>query len=225
MTAGDGDSRSLRREYGAGGTGDAPDAAELRRASLPADPYTQFSLWFNTAVSSGAKDASAMALATVGAGSKPSVRIVLLKHYSEDGFCWYTDYRSRKGVELAANPLASAVFYWRDFDRQVRITGTVSRVDPDTSRLYFESRPIDSRFSAAASQQSSKVADRATLEARVAALRSRYPEGDVPKPDDWGGFCLRPSSIEFWQGREGRLHDRFLYTKTDSTWLIERLQP
>jgi pyridoxamine 5'-phosphate oxidase len=172
-----------------------------------------------------------MALASVNSAGIPSVRIVLLKHFAADasdgpeGFCWYTDYRSLKGAELTANPAASAVFYWRDFDRQVRITGTVSRVDTASSQNYFDSRPLDSRFSAAASEQSARVADRQTLEDRVAALRARYPQGDVPRPADWGGFRLQPSSIEFWQGREGRLHDRFLYTKAAGAWSIERLQP
>ena len=218
-----GDSRSLRRDYGAPG--------ELRRATLPANPYELFSHWFDAVVASGAKDASAMALATVDAAAVPSVRIVLLKHFAADtsdgpeGFCWYTDYRSRKGAELAANPVSSAVFYWRDFDRQVRITGSVSRVDAASSQNYFDSRPLDSRFSAAASEQSAAVANRQTLEDRVAALRARYPEGDVPRPADWGGFRLQPWSIEFWQGREGRLHDRFLYTKAAGAWSIERLQP
>jgi pyridoxamine 5'-phosphate oxidase len=189
-----------------------------------------FGEWLQTATDAGAKDATAMALATSGPDGVPSVRIVLLKSFDAQGFVWYTDCGSQKGRELQANNQASAVFYWRDFDRQARVTGPVSPVDPDTAREYFASRPLESRFSSAASEQSSPIVDRRVLEDRVQALQEQYPQGDVPMPERWGGYCLEPRSIEFWQGREGRLHDRFLYRRDPSQgdengWRIERLQP
>jgi len=166
-----------------------------------------------------------MALATVSSVGIPSVRIVLLKEHGPAGFVFYTDGESQKGLELVANPNASAVFYWSEFHHQVRVTGKVERVDRETSAAYFDSRPEESRFSAAASEQSRPVPDRRTLEARVAALKTEYPDGRVPMPERWGGFRLVPSSIEFWQGREGRLHDRFRYVADADGWQIERLQP
>jgi pyridoxamine 5'-phosphate oxidase len=166
-----------------------------------------------------------MALATVSADGVPSVRIVLLKAHGPDGFVFYSDGGSQKGRELAANPNASAVFYWAEFDHQVRITGRDERLDAETSAAYFATRPLDSRFSAAASEQSRSVPDRGTLEARVAALKAQHPDGRVPMPERWGGFRLKPTVFEFWQGREGRLHDRFRYTSTPGGWSIERLQP
>ena len=150
---------------------------------------------------------------------------MLLKEFGQDGFVWYTDYRSQKGTELDENPVAAAVFYWRDFDHQVRVTGPVGKVTAQTSDEYFRSRPAESRFSAAASEQSQPVADRRTLEERVEALRDRYPDDDVPMPTGWGGYCLKPTCIEFWQGREGRLHDRFRYQRDGEGWQIHRLQP
>jgi pyridoxamine 5'-phosphate oxidase len=154
------------------------------------------------------------------------VRIVLLKHFDEQGLCWYTDYRSRKGSDLAANPRAAVVFHWREQSRQVRISGVVERLPAGDSDSYFQSRPDDSRFSAAASEQSAAVDRRATLEQRVAELKRRYPDGAVPRPPEWGGYRLRPDRYEFWQGREGRLHDRFEFTSDGAGgWTITRLQP
>jgi pyridoxamine 5'-phosphate oxidase len=211
-----GDHRDQRREY---------SAAELSSASLPEEPLVLFESWLGQALAAGAKDATAMALATASAEGIPSVRIVLLKEHGPDGFVWYTDYRSQKGLELLANPIASAAFYWRDFDRQVRVTGPVSRIEAATSEAYFRSRPLDSRYSAAASEQSRPVANRRVLETRVAELMDRYPHGDVPRPEAWGGYRLAADVIEFWQGREGRLHDRFRYTLGKAGWRVERLQP
>lgn len=208
--------RDTRREY---------TAPPLRRDTLAADPLQQFEYWFADAVRAELKDATAMALATAGADGQPAVRIVLLKHFDADGFCWYSDYRSAKGREIARNPLASCLFYWREFDRQVRISGTVTKLDSTDADAYFTSRPPDSRFSAAASEQSAAIASREALEARVAELRQRYPDGQVPRPADWGGYRLAPHSYEFWQGREGRLHDRFRFQRRNGDWHVERLQP
>jgi pyridoxamine 5'-phosphate oxidase len=208
--------RDTRREYA---------ALPLRRNNLAGDPLEQFERWFGDAADAELKDATAMALATAGVDGQPSVRIVLLKHFDAAGFCFYTDYRSDKGRHLAENPLASCLFHWREFDRQVRVSGLVTKLDPADASVYFASRPPDSRFSAAASCQSAAIASREDLEDRVAELRRRHPDGQVPRPADWGGYRLQPHSYEFWQGREGRLHDRFRYRREDGAWHIERLQP
>ena len=210
------DHRDERRDYAAG---------TLSRADLPADPLELFGTWLAAAIAEGAADATAMALATASARAEPSVRIVLLKEHGPDGFVWFTDYGSRKGQELAENPRASLAFYWSQFSRQVRVTGVVSQIDESESRAYFDTRPQESRFSAAASDQSQPIGGREMLESRVADLRRQHPDGDVPMPDGWGGYRLAPDSIEFWQGREGRLHDRFAYTLEDGNWSVLRLQP
>ena len=211
------DQRGRRREYG---------SRALRRSDLAAEPVEQFARWLQAATDSDVKDATAMALATTGRDGAPSVRIVLLKHFDARGFCWYSDDRSRKGADLAANPRASAVFYWRDFDRQVRIAGVVEKLPQETSEQYFQSRPEESRFAAAASVQSAPVSDRASLERAVAELRARHPEGRPPRPAQWGGYRLCPDGYEFWQGRSGRLHDRFLYVPDgEGQWEVRRLQP
>lgn len=211
-----GDHRGVRREY---------EEGILSRGGLPADPLELFGRWLDQAVSTGATDATAMALATAALDGTPSVRIVLLKEHGPDGFVWFTDYGSQKGQELSENPRASVAFYWRDFSRQVRVSGAVAAIDEETSRKYFDTRPVESRFSAAASDQSQPVPDRKTLEDRVAALRSQHPNDEVPMPAGWGGYCLTPVQIEFWQGREGRLHDRFRYVRENGNWSICRLQP
>ena len=211
------DQRSRRREYGGAG---------LRRVGLAADPRLQFSAWLEDAIAHGVLDPTAMALATAGAGGAPSVRIVLLKHFDEAGLCWYTDYRSQKGVELAENPAASVLFYWREQDRQVRISGAVQPLCAAESEAYFESRPADSRCAAAASVQSAPVASREALEKAVRVLRQSHVSDAVPCPPEWGGYRLRPTEYEFWQGRAGRLHDRFRYRRSDAgAWDIVRLQP
>ena len=211
------DQRGQRREY---------RAAALSRSNLAADPLAQFAAWLEQAAASGIKDPTAMALATVSGGGEPSLRTVLLKHFDADGFCWYTDYRSRKGKDLAGNPNAALLFHWREWDRQVRISGTVERLPAAQSDAYFQSRPAESRFAAAASVQSAPVPDRKTLERALAALRRRHPKDAPPRPPQWGGYRLRPSEYEFWQGREGRLHDRFAFRRKGSdSWTVTRLQP
>ncbi len=211
-----GDHREQRREYAAG---------TLSRADLPADPLELFAAWMSQALAAEVADATATALATASADGEPSVRIVLLKEHGPEGFVWFTDYGSRKGQELAENPRASLAFYWGEFSRQVRVSGAVSQIDEAESRAYFATRPEESRFSAAASDQSQPIAGREMLESRVSELRARHPDGQIPMPEGWGGYRLVPDSIEFWQGREGRLHDRFSYTREGSEWTVLRLQP
>ena len=212
-----GDQRTRRRDYGGKGLG---------RADLAVDPLQQFSAWLDDAIADGLTDPTAMALATAGADGAPSVRIVLLKHFDASGLCWYTDYRSLKGAELAENPFASALFYWREQDRQVRINGTVERLSAAESDTYFNARPPDSRYAAAASVQSAPIADRQALEQAVRTLRQAHAPEAVPRPPEWGGCRLRPVEYEFWQGRPGRLHDRFRYRKIDpARWEVVRLQP
>jgi pyridoxamine 5'-phosphate oxidase len=209
------DQRTIRRDY---------DLGELRRANLELDPKVQFSHWINRAIEEALIDATAMTLATANAAGRPSVRIVLLKHFDERGFAWYTSYHSQKGRELAENPNASLLFHWRELERQVRISGTVTRLSQGDSKAYFESRPRESQYSAAASDQSFVIANRAALEAKVDALL-RQGGAPLAMPEHWGGYLLQPSEYEFWQGRTGRLHDRFIYRKTATGWHIDRLQP
>lgn len=210
------DQKHTRREY-------AHDA--LRRAELAADPVAQFKTWIEAALAAELTDATAVALATADAAGRPSNRIVLLKEFSSSGFTWFTDYRSQKGADLDVNPQAALLFYWREFERQVRISGAVQKLSREDSVSYFTSRPQDSRLAAAASHQSAPVANRRRLEQAVTDLAAEYPDGDVPVPEQWGGYRLVPARFEFWQGRQGRLHDRFVYTPEAGGWQIERLQP
>lgn len=207
------------------GTRSECPARRLGRADLHSDPIEQFARWLKDAEATGAIDPTAMALATVGPGGVPSQRIVLLKYHDRDGFCWYTDYRSRKGKELAVNPCASLLFHWSELDRQVRVTGRAERLPAELSEAYFSTRPPGSRLSAAASLQSHPVSSRRELERQVEDLSRRYPEGNVPRPEAWGGYRLRPEEFEFWQGRANRLHDRFRYRHMGDRWMIERLSP
>jgi len=211
-------------------------ADTLSRVDLAAEPVAQFTHWLADARQKKILDATAMMLATADASGQPHARIVLLKQFDAAGFVWYTFQESDKARELAANPRASILFYWCALERQVRIEGPVDRLDPAMADEYFYSRPEGSRFSAAVSQQSAPVEDRAVLEQRVADLHARYPDGNVPRPPRWGGYRLRPERFEFWQGRADRLHDRFVYTRPEPTvpvdkkaaetpWNIQRIQP
>jgi len=201
-------------------------ANTLSASELADSPVEQFRHWMQQARDARIIDASAMAMATADQHGQPHVRIVLLKKFDESGFSWYTYQESDKGKQLAQNPQASLLFYWRELERQVRIEGAVEKLDPSDADEYFYSRPEGSRFSAAVSIQSAPVANRAELENKVATLMAKHPDGNVPRPDVWGGYRLVPARYEFWQGRDDRLHDRFIYTRTATDqWQTQRLSP
>ena len=197
----------------------------LAEADVDADPVVQFGRWFEQAEQAGLLEPHAMTLATATADGRPSARMVLLRGFDERGFCFYSNYESRKAAELAANPRAALVFWWDKLERQVRIEGTVERTSRAESEAYFTSRPPGSQLSAAASPQSRVVPDRAVLERRVAELATAVPDGHVPLPDFWGGYRLAHEVVEFWQGRPNRLHDRLRYRRVGDAWRIERLAP
>jgi len=211
-----GDLTAERREY---------LAQPLRREDLNEDPVAQFAKWMEDALAVSPDDATSMTLATASSDGMPAARIVLLKHFDADGFAWYTDYRSQKGSDLAENPQAEIMFYWYGLERQVRIRGQVEKLSLQQGEQYFNARPVGSRLSAAASCQSHPIESREALEQAVETLTQQYPEGDVPHPEAWGGYILKPTRFEFWQGRESRLHDRFQFNLTEQGWQIERLQP
>ena len=202
------------------------EQGELDEASAAAQPLRQFELWLEQAIQAQLPEPNAMTLATVGEDGRPSTRVVLIKGVDARGIVWYTNYESRKGRELAARPFAALQFHWVELERVVRIEGRVERTGAEESDAYYASRPLDSRLGAWASPQSRPLADRAELDARLAEVRERF-DGieDVPRPASWGGFVLRPETIEFWQGQQARLHDRFTYTRTDDAWSIQRLAP
>ena len=196
----------------------------LDEHAVARDPYVQFDCWFKEAVAAKMPMLNAMTLATVSADGQPAARIVLLKGVDARGFVFYTNYTSRKGMELAANPAAALLFHWTELEREVRIDGRVEKVTAKESDEYFASRPLGSRHAAIASPQSEVVADRAALEARFSAAEKS--QGDSPaRPPHWGGYRVLPAAIEFWQGRPNRLHDRVLYTHVDGGWKITRLAP
>lgn len=207
----------LRRDY-------ASRALTEDQANL--DPIRQFSAWFDEAVSAELLDVNAMTLATVSPSGDPAARIVLLKGFDDGGFVFFTNYESAKGRELAATPRASLLFFWVELERQVRITGSVTRVSTAESDEYFHSRPVESQVGAWASAQSTAVAGRATLEARFAELSAQYAGQVVPLPPFWGGYRVKPERMEFWQGRASRLHDRLYYVRqADGSWARSRLSP
>jgi pyridoxamine 5'-phosphate oxidase len=204
-----------------------PDFAQpLREQDVDPDPQRQFAAWFADAARAGVREPEAMAVATSSPAGVPSLRMVLLKSCDARGFVFYTNYESRKGLELAENPRAALLFYWDPLGRQVRIDGPVQRTSPDESAAYIRSRARGSQLSALSSPQSQSVAGRDALEERVAELAKRYEGGELPIPDWWGGFRVSPDSYEFWQHREDRLHDRLRYTPTGGGgWEIVRLAP
>ncbi len=212
-----------------------PDPAAMRAAyrahglaenELADDPYTQFAQWFADAVHAGVVEPNAMVVSTADAEGRPSSRTVLLKGYDNRGFVFFTNYHSRKGRELAENAYASLLFPWHPIARQVIVSGPVSRVGREETVAYFRSRPHGSQLGAWASEQSAPLASREELERRYAELAARYPEhGSVPAPPFWGGFRVEAEAIEFWQGRDNRLHDRLVYVAGEEGWRVERLSP
>src|SRR6059058_1798448 len=198
----------------------------LRRSDLNRDPIKQFANWFTAAIEAGIHDVNAMSLATADRDARPSVRIVLLKSFDQDGFVFFTNYESTKGKQLEANPHAALGFYWIELDRQVRINGKVEKTSREESQAYFRSRPIGSQLGAWVSRQSTVIDARRVLDARMAEMTERFGNKRIPLTPHWGGYRLKPEVIEFWQGRLNRLHDRFRYTRLgDDSWQIDRLAP
>jgi pyridoxamine 5'-phosphate oxidase len=209
------DLANLRREYA---------GAPLTKASVDPDPFRQFSVWLDEALHSEILDANAMTLSTVDENGRPSARVVLLKGFDQRGFVFFTNYKSQKARDLAANPNACLSFFWPEIHRQVMIHGTAEKTTRDESENYFKTRPIESKIGAWASEQSSVIGSRSILEEKFSELRSQYGD-DIPLPPYWGGFRVVPERFEFWQGRESRLHDRICYESVDGRWKIFRLSP
>jgi pyridoxamine 5'-phosphate oxidase len=208
---------ALRRDYMQRG---------LSEADLDPDPFRQFAAWFDETLKSKViLEPNAMVLSTVSPQGFPRGRFVLLKGFNQDGFCFFTNYQSLKGQHLALNPHASLTFGWLELERQVCIEGTVSRTPRAAVEAYFQTRPRGSRLGAWASPQSEIIPDRSTLQSRLEKLEREYLNHDVPAPPEWGGYCLAPERLEFWQGRTNRLHDRLRYRKEGASWIIERLGP
>ena len=206
----------LRREYA---------SRALTEADALDDPIQQFSLWFGEALKSELLDTNAMTLATASRDGVPSARIVLLKGFDDAGFVFFTNYESAKARDLEGNPQACLLLFWAALERQIRISGRVSKTPSKESETYFQSRPFESQIGAWASAQSRSLDGRAALEARYAELAAKYAGGPVPLPPFWGGYRVQPDAIEFWQGRKSRLHDRLLYTKHAGGWVRTRLAP
>lgn len=207
----------LRREYSLAG---------LKESDLDPSPFRQFDKWFQQALAAELPEPNAMTLATSTLDGKPSARVVLLKGFDTSGFVFFTNYESQKGRELSENPHAALVFYWIELERQVRLSGRVSRVSVEESEEYFRSRPAGSQLGAWVSRQSQVVSGRKSLEDKLEELTQQYQTKPVPLPPYWGGYRLAPEMIEFWQGRPNRLHDRLRYTlQPGNSWLIERLSP
>ncbi|MBS1511119.1 MAG: pyridoxamine 5'-phosphate oxidase [Bacteroidetes bacterium] len=198
----------------------------LSEHEVAAEPIAQFDHWWDDAIKSKLEEVNAMTLATASATGIPAARIVLLKGYDKNGFVFFTNYQSHKGKEIEENPNACLVFFWAPLERQVRITGRIEKVSAEESNDYFESRPAGSRIGAWASPQSTVIANRAVIEENIKDLEEKFIDGHIPRPPHWGGYIVQPQTVEFWQGRPSRLHDRILYTKNqDATWKIERLAP
>lgn len=209
----------IRREYSRGG---------LRRKDLNSDPIKQFNLWLEQAIEAKLMDPTAMTVATVDQSGQPFQRIVLLKHLDKNGFVFYTNLGSRKAQHIEHNSKVSLHFPWHSLERQVHITGVAEKMSAVENMKYFVSRPKESQLAAMASRQSSRLSTRGVLEGKYLELKQKFAKGDIPVPSFWGGFRIQPESFEFWQGGEHRLHDRFLFSKTElgeGQWQIERLAP
>ncbi len=207
----------LRKNYTQGG---------LLESNINPNPLKQFQIWFEQALEAEILEPNAMTLATVNSEGKPTARIVLLKHLDERGFSFFTNYESEKGKNLSQNPWVSLVFWWGDLERQVRIQGKVEKISPAESDQYFSSRPLGSQLGAWVSEQSTIINSREVLDTRLDELEKQYQAQNIPRPENWGGFQVIPHQIEFWQGRENRLHDRLRYRlQADQSWIIERLAP
>jgi len=211
------DLADLRREY---------SFEPLRREQLDADPMRQFDLWFNQALEVDVTEPNAMSVATVAPDGQPSLRTVLLKYFDETGFVFYTNLASRKANEMAENPKVALLFCWHELHRQIKITGTAERVTAAENLRYFRRRPRESQIGAWVSRQSTTISSRTLLESKFAEIMAKFAKGDVPLPSFWGGYRVAPTTIEFWQGRERRLHDRFMYRSDgDGGWTSNRLAP
>ncbi len=206
----------LRKEY---------SRAELSKSDVASDPVEQFSKWFEEARLAQVPEHNAMSLATINAQGRPSSRIVLIKEFDQRGFTWFTNYSSRKGLDLESNPHAALLFHWVELERQVRIEGRIEKLSTTENDIYFKSRPLNSRLGAIASAQSQIVENRAILEDKFIQVQAEYGD-NPPRPAHWGGYRLIPDYLEFWQGRNSRLHDRIAYIKqSDGEWGTQRLQP
>lgn len=207
----------IRREY---------IMASLSEDQVDPAPILQFDRWWKEAMAAEIDEVNAMTLATVAANGRPSARIVLLKGYTEEGFVFFTNYFSRKGSEISGNAVAALLFFWKELERQVRIEGKISTVSDAESDEYFASRPVESKLGAWASPQSKQIDSRDQLEKQFNAMRDKFSGKEIPRPPHWGGYRVAPDRIEFWQGRPGRLHDRLVYEKNETTgWQISRLAP
>lgn len=206
----------LRRDYSLRG---------LSESTIDPDPFTQFSAWFDEYVNSKPIEPNAMVASTVGSAGRPSSRVVLLKGFDRNGFVFFTNYESKKAADLDLNPQVALHFFWPELERQINISGTVTRTSREESEAYFATRPVESRIGAWASRQSRVLVSRQELEERVAEMQTRFEGAEIPCPPFWGGFRVRADRFEFWQGRQNRLHDRIVYTRLGDAWAISRLSP